>query len=410
MARVARALIVVCWSLLAVPASAAGQITLFDHQDRSLGLSGYVRALTGVHDQGFDVPGASRRSGFHGEVVRLKWQLRSGSWVVDAHNRLQARVASGGGGTPVAGFGVSRTPARSVDLRSDLVSAAGIDVWHDIDRLSLTVYTPAADLTLGRQPITWGVSAIFPVADLWAQFSPFELDTEEKPGIDAVRALFYPAERLEVDAVVADRGSLEDLSAGVRATLGLSSADVWMGAGKLWSQIMAMGGITVLLDEVRLRVEAVLPWELEREGDALDDPRVTLGADWIRGRLALTGEYHFNGLGAADPAGYLERLGSESFGRGESYYLGRHYLGAGASWAPDEQGRLHLALSALVNADDGSAAFTPTLSWDAGPATSLSAGSLISVGQKPALVPPAGLRSEFGAYGRLWFTRLSVYF
>ncbi len=52
-----------------------------------------------------------------------------------------------------------------------------------------------------------GISNIFPIADLWAQFSPFELDTEEKPGADAVRALHDPASGLEWDIVVADRGT-----------------------------------------------------------------------------------------------------------------------------------------------------------------------------------------------------------
>ena len=395
--------------LAAAPASATAQIVLAEGEGATLSLSGYLRALTGLQDRGFDVPGVERRSGFHGQVVRLKWRVEAGRFVLDVHDRLQARLTSGEGEGPAVGFGVSVVPGRTVDLSTDLVAQPRLRIWHDLDRLSLGIRTPVADLTLGRQPITWGISALFPVADLWTAFSPFELDTEEKPGIDAVRALFYPADGLEMDAVVADRGSLEHLSAGLRATWGLPSADLWAGAGKLWDRAMLMGGVTFLRDETRLRAEAVLPFALEGEGGP-ERPRATLGVDWIRGRLALTGEAHYNGVGAAGTAEYLPQLQAPGFLRGESYLLGRYYVGGAGSWAPDEEGRLRLALSTLVNVGDGSAALTPVLDYDLGPATSVSLGGLLSFGETPVLALPPRLRSEFGAYGDLVFTRVSVYF
>ncbi|HUG39580.1 MAG TPA: hypothetical protein VMM12_03805 [Longimicrobiales bacterium] len=387
-------------ALALLPGRGHAQIVLAEGDGVRLGLSGYLRSLTGLHDLGYAAPGAERRSGFHGEVVRLKWRLEAGRFGLDVHNRLQARVTSGGADGPALGFGVSAIPGRSVDLSSDLLSAPGLRVWHDIDRLSLSLRTSLADITLGRQPITWGISSLFPVADLWAAFSPFELDTEEKPGVDAARALFYPAEGLEMDAVVADRGSPEHLSAGIRATWGLPSADVWAGAGKLWDQAMLMGGATLLFDAARL--QTVFPFDRR--------PRATLGVDWIRGRGSVTGEAHYNGTGVPDPAEYVQQLQDPAFRRGESYFLGRYYLGAAGAWAPDEAGRVRLALSALVNAGDGSAALTPILDYDLGPATSVSLGGLVSFGESPAVALPPSLRSEFGAYGDLFFTRVSVYF
>ena len=388
-------------ALAAAPAGARAQIVLLETDDATLGLSGYLRALTGFHDRGFDLPAGDRRSVFHAEVLRVKWRLEAGRYVLDVHQRLQASVASGAGEGPALGFGVSVLPGRAADLSSDLASGAGYRVWHDIDRLSLSARTPIADFTVGRQPVTWGTSAIFPVADLWAAFSPFELDTEEKPGIDAVRALFYPADGLEMDAVVADRGDADHLSAGLRATWSLPSADLWAGAGKLWDRAVAMAGVTVLFEETRVRAEGVFPVD--------ERPRATAGVDWIRGRLSLTGEAHYNGAGADDPADYAATTGAPAFQRGETYFLGRTYLGAAASWSPDEQGRIRLALSALLNAGDGSAALTPIFDYDLGPATSVSAGALVSFGETPVLLPPA-FRSEFGAYGDMLFTRVSLYF
>ena len=394
---------------LGAPRAASAQISLAEPERAHLRLSGYVRALTGVHDAGFEVPGAPRTTGFHGEVVRLKWQLTVGERLsFTAHNRVQAQItsaATGFGG--VAGIGVSVVPGRPVDLTTRLVEEDRLDLWHDVDRLALTLRTGVADVTVGRQAITWGVSHLFPVADLWAQFSPFELDTEEKPGSDAVRVLSYPVRGLELDAVAGARGTASDWSAGLRATVDLPAADVYLAAGKFWNQAMALGGMAYVLDRMKLRLEAALPYDLDT--DAWQRVRATAGVDWLSARLSLTAEYHLNGIGAGDPSGYLAALADPRLRRGESYYLGRHYLGAAAGYTVDEEARLSLALSALWNVGDGSAMATPILSYDFGQSTSVSFGALRSFGATPTLVPPA-LRSEFGTYGDLWFTRVSVYF
>ncbi len=401
-------------ALLVPPRAVTAQWTLFEDHGVRLGLSGYARALTAIHDRGYDMPPvpvgrSTRTTGIHGQVVRLKWRLEGDGWRLHVHDRVQVQVTSGEGDRAVLGFGVSAVPGRLVDLETVLVDEPGLRAWHDVDRLAVTLYTGGVDLTVGRQAITWGVSGIFPVADLWAQFSPFELDTEEKPGIDAVRALFYPLDRLEMDAVLAHRGDLDDLSFGVRGTYGLPSADVWAGGGKLWRELMVMGGVSLLFDETKVRAEAVLPWSLD--GEERVDPRLTAGFDWIRGTLSLTGEYHYNGIGAADPERYPRVLTDPRLARGETYYIGRHYLGGLVSWSPDVENRLILVLNALCNLRDPSAALTPIVSYDLGQASRLSLGALVSLGETPGFQGASPtLHSEFGAYGTLVFTRLSLYF
>lgn len=403
---------VVALLMVALPAALEGQLTLAEGDDYALTLGGYLRSLTGLHDAGYDLPVGDRRSAFNSAVTRLRWRFRWGDRVTaDVHSRLQARISTAeeGFGESVAGFGVGAVPGRSVDLESVWIDDARLRVWHDLDRLSLTFRTGPGDLTVGRQPVSWGEAFLFPVADLWAQFSPFELDTEEKPGTDGVRFLAYPRPGLELDFVAADRGTREDFSVGGRATFGLPAADLYVAGGKLWNQVMAMAGITWLLETVRLRAEAVVPWNLD--ADDLDDPRLTLGVDRIAGRLSLTAEYHFNGLGARSPDGYLERLGEESFTRGESYFLGRHYLGGLATWSVDRADRVTLGGSVLVNVQDPSTAVSPILTWELGPTTNLSLGGLLTLGAAPAF--PAGppeLGSEYGTYGHLAFTRFSLFF
>lgn len=396
---------------------AAAQTTIAEGDAVTLLLDGYVRTITILHDRGFDLPTfpgmapPPRQTGSHGQVLRLKWRLEGDRWRLEVHDRVQIRVASESAGGQALGFGVGAEPARLVDLRTDFMDRDRLRAWHDVDRLALSVQTGPVDLTLGRQAITWGTSTLFPVADLWATFGPFEQDTEEKPGIDAARALFYPASGVEMDVVMAHRGDLDDLSAGIRATVSRPRADLWVGTGKFWRQIMAMGGVTVLRDRSRWRAEGVLPWDMD--GQSFQRPRITLGADWLGGTRSLGLEYHYNGIGRSDPNRYLDAAADPRVQRGETYYLGRHYLGAAASWSPDEENRLHLTLSTLVNAGDRSAALAPNASYDIGQAARLSIGALASLGPPPDLeaVPPfLRPRTEFRLYGNALFTMLSIYF
>jgi hypothetical protein len=153
----------------AVVGPATAQTTLWQRDATSLSLDGYIRAITLLHDRGFDLPFQgdgipARESGSHGQVVRLKWRLEGTRWRLEVHDRFQVRVTSEAAGEQILGFGVGVEPERLVDLRADILQRERVTAWHDVDRLSLTIHTGPVDLTLGRQAITWGTSALFPVA------------------------------------------------------------------------------------------------------------------------------------------------------------------------------------------------------------------------------------------------------
>lgn len=410
--RIALPTIVLALTALATSTgSLSGQLTLFEKGENSVGLSGYVRSLTQLYDPGYDIPTVEdRESGLHAEVVRLKWKIHLGeSVLLDVHNRFQAQVtsSSSGLGQSTVGFGVGVIPGRRWDLSTVFVDQERLRVWHDFDRLSLTWYTDVADITLGRQAITWGISNLFPVSDLWAQFSPFELDTEEKPGVDAVRILSYPGDGWEVDAVVADRGSSQNLSAGIRASKSLSWADLHMGGGKFWREVMGLAGISAPAGSYKIRLEGALPYDLDADDFRL--PRVTMGLDWLGGETMLSAEYNLNGIGATKPEDYIQVIQDPRFAQGETYFLGRHNLGGLATWTPGND-RVSLSLSGFLNLQDPSGTLGPFLNYDVGQNTRFSLGALLSFGDTPVFEPEAELRSEFGTYGDFVYSMLSIYF
>ncbi len=402
-----------CIAVCGRPSRSAGQLRLVDRPGGSLDLTGYVQTLSGALRPP-DVL-SSEWSGLHGAVARLAWTARFlDRLVVEVHDRLLMQVGSAVD-IGVAGVGVSVVPERSVDLRTTLLEGRDLLLWHDLDRLSATVYTPWADVTVGRQAITWGSGLLFPVADLWGRFSPFELDTQQKPGVDAVRALAYPGGGMELDVVVADAGRGEGLSAAGHLTLSRGWGDLRGGAGKFWNEAMVLAGVTRVLETTNLRLEGAFPWHLDEERGM--DPRVTVGVDRIGVRWSWSGEVHLNGLGAGDPQEYGTILASEFLARGESYLVGRWYAGGSVAWTPDEEGRVRLALSLQRNLEDVSTALFPAMSYDLGQAGRVTLGGLVTFGAEPELVTLAGsplpvLRflSEFGSYGQFGYLQLALYF
>lgn len=414
----ARALIVGALVAVVVGAAPAAEATVpiaeWNDGEGRFELAGYVRSTSGVHDLGYGEPLFESTRGFNAAVGRVQWLALLGPDVeLEVHQELLWTLTpaagsdpGGDGSSPTFGIGATREAKSTVDLQSTFVDASGARLTHDIDRLAATFYTDAADVTVGRQAITWGRSNLFPVADLWTRFSPFDLDTLQKPGIDAARALVYPSMSTELDVVVADRGSLEHLSGAVRGATTVDATEVWLAGGKFWGEVLAMGGFEYVFDRVKLRAEGVAPWHLDRA--ELDLPRATAGVEWFGLEFTAGAEYHFNGIGVEAAEEYVDQTADQQFRRGESYFLGRHYAGVYGSYAGITD--LELSLSMIGNVGDPSLVAAPTVRYQIAQNTTLGAGSFVSAGETPELRPMPRFRSEFGAYGNFYFLELTAHY
>ncbi|MFW5968666.1 MAG: hypothetical protein ACOCV2_14170 [Persicimonas sp.] len=409
-------------SLLFFASPAAAQITVFESEDEEtyLDLGGYAQSVTGVQVLPYEeVPFLSDDPrGINSQVVRLEWDGQLTDSVGFAvHNRLYSQIVTGdqlldGEETGPVGLGASVAPDRTLDLSTEIVDETGLLIDHDIDRAAFDFFTESADITVGRQAITWGRATLFPVADLWTKFSPFELDQTQKRGTDAARALFYPSYETEIDVVVADRGSLEDLSAGVRAARTFGWGDAFVAGGKMWDQGMAMAGVSVTGNSIKGRLEVTEPFDLDES--EFDLPRATVGGDYLKGKLQLSLEYHFNGAGAVEPDAYLDQLQSEVFERGETYFLGRHYMGGLVNYSGFE--RTDLSLSTIANVGDPSAMIAPNLRYVLSDEADISIGGFHGVGDgidyftDSSLVDAIEINSEYGTYGSMVFTQLRIFY
>jgi hypothetical protein len=382
-------------------------------------LSGQLRDMLAVQKIPYDTGGLlSETNGINASVARLQWRLALWDTVVlDLQQRLYWQLTAeplvvGGG----LGVGATRSTQRTVDLRSDWIQTPTHTLRHDLDRLSISIQSEDLDLTLGRQSITWGRSNLFVVSDIWTQFSPFELDTSQKPGIDGARALTSWADgAAELEAVVIDRGRWQDLSGGLRLNTYLDWGDVSAAVAWERQRLMLLADLSWALDGATARLDA--SWVVTNtDGAAPRAPRVTVGYDYIAlSDWLLSAEYHFNGWGASDPDDYLEVARSEESQRGELYWLGMHYAGLIASWSATEL--LSLTFAAIGNLTDPSVNLIPSALYRLSDATEISLGAYVGLGRYPSLTDAAGapllaptLRSEFGNQGSLIYVQMASYF
>jgi len=368
-------------------------------------------------------------------VLRPAFEGQVGeTWRFALHYEMAATVSSvdtSAATGPVA-IGRGLPPPRFLPLAWRPVGE-GTFVWnHVLDWAWTRVRLGPVDLAVGRQPITFGRGYLWTPYDLLATFSPTEIDTEFKPGVDAVRldVALSPTALLTLVAVAgelqpdvapiegADAGSaahdaeatLAGSSFAARATIGFPRWEVGAFAGYVRRD--AVFGLDAFVDlkAVSLHAEATLTWVPDEERAASDGDvfvRAVAGVVWTIPKLRLVGELYYNGVGGADPDDYLGRALGTRAAIGEVYNLGRYYAGVTASW--EAHPLLTLALATMANLRDPSALLSPGLVYSLAADVQLTAGAWIPLGRgldRGGLVPQA--RSEFGSYPYFYYLELKA--
>ena len=408
------ALALLAVALHAMPAR--GSLDPGDEACDCVQLGGYVRTLAGLQQLRYQLapdaagPAPADHLGLSATVLRLEWRGTLGDRLsAEAHQRVFQRISSESpalGGSRL-GLGASVAPRRSVDLRLVAYDEDRLLLEHDLDRLVLRANLGHVDVFLGRQAITWGTGELFPVADLWTSYSPFELDTSQKRGVDALRVLFSRSRAWELEAVLADRGTLRDLSAGLRVATYRENVDSYFAIAKQWREMLALAGATATTGNFKLRAEAAEPYDLDQR--ELAPPRLSLATDWLHNSFSLTLEAHYNGTGVQRAEQYFAHLAtSQALAHGESYLVGRLYMGAAASWKMSEV--FQLTVSGISNLQDPSALLAASFTWRLVQETELALGTFQGIGRSLLFGATPAMRSEFGSYGGLFYLALASYF
>ncbi|NIQ95323.1 MAG: hypothetical protein GWN87_14810, partial [Desulfuromonadales bacterium] len=151
-------------------------------------------------------------------------------------------------------------PADSFNRRFDLEQNWNRnEQWSDrlsVDRLSLRGSYRNLDWTIGRQAIGFGRIVIFSPLDIVAPFAPDAIDTDTRPGVDAVRGVHYFGLGGQVGGTIVFGPETSDNSYLLTLTDNRSGVDYLGIGGILRDREMAGIGFAGSLGTLGIKMEA----------------------------------------------------------------------------------------------------------------------------------------------------------
>lgn len=292
-------------------------------------------------------------------------------------------------------------------LQGTIASGAHAVWTHRLDRLALSYTTSDAEVTIGRQAISWATTLFLTPADPFAPFDPSDPFREYRAGVDAARVRLFPGPFSEVDGAfrIADTPAGRKITAAARGktSLGTLEGSVW--GGVVFGDPAGAVGATFTAAGAAFRGELEL-----RRSNAQTVVRGAVGVDrsfQVSGRtLYLVGEYQRDGFGAASAAALPAVFVSPAAARGELQTYGRDELALQATY------QIHplvgLEALSLVNLDDGSALLAPAASWSAGSNLTVRAGIFLGIGAEGTQAIAPG--SEYGPVPFTFYASAAAFF
>ena len=331
----------------------------------------------------------------------------------------EQRVSVSSGPSALVGFGVlpSLAPVqyRITPLDWSIVSSDTYTWRHEIDRLSAAYKTSHVNVTVGRQAVGWGRGVMFSAVDLFAPFSPFEIDREWRRGIDAARAEVTFGPELSADAVAAFGESIDNSAFLGRVRGSHGPADFELVGGWRARDLVAGATSSATIGDGELHGEAAVfraPDPLPAGGQigAHIAIKALFGGSYrvaVGSGLLLLGEYHYSGFGAADASEIIPLLANPAFvtrfARGDMQILGRHAFALVATYEVSQE--LQLSLRWLQSPVDGSGVATPTASATLSDRLAAIVAIYVPYGAKPMGMT---LESEYGATALTGFVQLQA--
>ena len=340
---------------------------------------------------------------------------------VDSQVSYEQRARLTSDTTGLSGSGLlpasTRAPFRVAPIEQALIDRPGLSHQHELDRAYVALHFSPLELSIGRQALGLGRGVLFSAVDVFAPFSPLEVDREWRRGVDAVHAEWSFGEYLSSDVIGAADHHFRDgaLLGRVRGYIG--DFDAALLGGKRAADWMLGGTASAVLGDAEVHGEAA--W-FRTDGSGFECG--WLGSErWVArfvaggsyqfdvGRgLRLLAEYHYSGFGLRDVGRDASLLLDPAFqlrlARGDTQLLGRHVLAVVLSY--DLADTVSGSLTSLVSPIDGSGLVAPSITFNYSDTVTLLASGYVPWGAKPREGAP---RSEYGTSGLTGLLQLRIY-
>jgi hypothetical protein len=423
--------IVLCLLLFPAPA-----LALYGDSEGDLGLDGSLRLIVLGLDN-FDFPdffGGNDQDFLAQAILRLTAMGHPSDRLAYEVHLVQSvtyTTAQTGGGDPI-GTGQGNQRYRALQLEIDQYDEEGLSSLAFLDRLNVKLTFDWADLTLGRQAITFGKAYFWNPLDEFSPFDPSQFDRDYKAGADAARLdiplggfsglnLVAAAGRtIESDGSFSSQNSVAGLSwygsaLLLRAFTNQYGYDWALQGGKVYGGYQLGGALVGDIGVYQVRLEAAYVWAVDSPalpgplaGDLMESHlKAVIGLGRrFESSLQLESELFYNGAGdSGDLRAALARVGY-----GSSLQMSRLIWGLRASY--EISPLLAGSWVWLVSLDDSSWQTQPSLIYSLSDNSELICGLTINRGDRPGLDRGGNIQphSEFGSFADFVFFELKWYF
>lgn len=328
-----------------------------------------------------------------------------------------------------AGPGALSIPGTSTyrfdDIKSEVHSDTDALVIQNLDRLNVRFSLDAGDLTIGRQTISFGSARFVSPTDIFQPFVPSTLDTEYRPGVDAIRWLGTLGDLSEYDiGIVANEGGEPDgavIYGRIRASVNGNDLEatiihrddmIILGGG--WERALGLFGfwseVAWTFSEIGYPEFSVLLPPIRFPANY---SRFSVGLDRaLSENVFAMIEYHHSSFGTDNPRQYQNLPLTEGYRSGGIYLVGKDYLIPSVSWTATPL--LGLAASSFVNLTDQSAFVTLSGQYSLSDDLYADFGVFLGTGDGTQLqtlgIPQIVTASEFGGFPTTAWLALRYYF
>lgn len=367
-------------------------------------VTGYIKSYAIAQDK-YSLAGTSAPRQWQSQnSVRLMFDHVGDSSAWQLHYEISPVFASHplAGSTGQAGSGAWRLS----DPDRTLAESDKSVTLQNLDRLNVQFNFDAGDLTIGRQPITFGMARVINPTDVFLPYDVRTLNTEYRVGVDAVRfqAPFGQLSEFDVGVIVGPEGDSSRSAAFMQVRTNVAGKDLQFALTRFAGQTLVGGGVQMALGDFGYWLEAA-----GVRGPA-DYTRVSTGLDYaFTENIFGLVEYHYNGAGSDSPTNYLARLTTAPYTSGSVFLLGKHYLIPAVTvqlstlWS--------LSVQSITNLSDESAFLSVSMAYNVSQNIYMDFGYYHFVGDEAAAtspVPQPG--SEYGHNPATLYASVRYYF
>jgi hypothetical protein len=358
------------------------------------------------------------------EFFRLRFGLNatyndwiSGNFAYEQSARwLSDKAASGAGSSFLPGQ--VDAPYRITQLDWEIEETDTFLYRHEIDRALVAMHPKWGQVIIGRQGIGLGRGTIFSAVDIFAPFSPLEVDREWRRGVDAVRIERNITSTSSVELIGAFGQTWEQSALLGRARGYTGDIDGEILFGKRAEDTMLAGDISASVNDAEVHSELAFFHTPERQPESglfcnrHEVVKFVLGSSYtfnVGNGLTWLTEYHYSGFGLRDIEDVSTQLQNKDFleriARGDTQILGRQAIATQLSY----QFKIDLNGSLLIlqSLQDSSGIASPSINWDFSQNSSIVGSVFVPWGDKPSA---GNLRSEYGGTPISLFLQLRSYF